>query len=150
MSRNQIFRDELPGERKSIINLLMTGYLIAITCMGYIAFYLYVQLGQMDRVTEVLNVDAMTSEQFKLFKGRMLKATRQIRREVLGLTLVGAIVSIIGAVYIFNLVIRPLRQLIRHVEEGTSPPKVKSNNEIKQLLTAIGQQTGKIETEEKK
>ena len=30
-----IFRDELPGERKSIINLLMTGYLVVISILGY-------------------------------------------------------------------------------------------------------------------
>tara|TARA_Y100001960_G_C14628917_1_gene804728 strand:- start:604 stop:1056 length:453 start_codon:yes stop_codon:yes gene_type:complete len=147
MSQNRIFREELPGEKKSIINLLMTGYLIAITCMGYIAFYLYIQLAQMDRITKTLSVDAMTSEQFDMLKNRMLKATHQIRYEVLGLAVVGGIVSIIGAIYMFNLVIRPLRKLVRHVEKGTAPPEIKSNNEIKQLLTAINQQLRKVETE---
>ena len=45
MKKNSIFRDELPGEKKSIINLLMTGYIVVISCLGYAAFFLYVQLG---------------------------------------------------------------------------------------------------------
>tara|TARA_B100000686_G_C16773316_1_gene966682 strand:+ start:1684 stop:2136 length:453 start_codon:yes stop_codon:yes gene_type:complete len=141
VSKNRIFRDELPDERKSIVNLLMTGYLVAITCMGYIAFYLYIQLGQMDRITEVLNVSVMTDEQFSLVKDRMLKATHQMRKEVMWLVIVGNLVSIVGAVYMFNLVVRPLRQLVKHIEEGTTPPEIKSNNEIKQLLSAINRQT---------
>ncbi len=141
MNQNRIFREELPGERKSIINLLMTGYIVAISCMGYIAFYLSIQLGQMDRITQAMNVETLTTEQFNLLKKRVLKATRQIRNEVIGLAIVGSIVSIIGGVYTFNLVIRPLRQLVKHVENrnAIAPPEIKTNNEIKQLSTAIDQ-----------
>ena len=60
MSQNPIFRDELPGEKKSIITLLMTGYFVAVSCMGYMAFYIYVQLSQMDRVIVAMNREVMT------------------------------------------------------------------------------------------
>ena len=141
MNQNRIFREELPGERKSIINLLMTGYIVAISCMGYIAFYLSIQLGQMDRITQTMNVETFTAEQFDLLKKRVLKATRQIRNEVIGLAIVGCILSIIGGIYTFNLVIQPLRQLVQYAEDRkvTDPPRIKTNNEIKQLSTAIDQ-----------
>mgnify|MGYP001499572415 CR=1 FL=1 len=139
MTQNRIFREELPGERKSIINLLMTGYIVAISCMGYMAFYLSIQLGQMDRVIQTMNIDSLSKEQFGLLKNRLLKATHQIQNEVIGLAIVGSLVSIIGGIYTFNLVIRPLRQLVLHAEnrETTGPPEIKTNNEIKQLTSAI-------------
>ena len=141
MNQNRIFREELPGERKSIITLLMTGYIVAISCMGYIAFYLSIQLRQMDRITQAMNVETLTAEQFDLLKKRVLKATDQIRNEVIGMAIVGSIISIIGGIYIFNLVILPLRQLVRHAEDRktNAPPEIKTNNEIKQLSTAIDQ-----------
>ena len=43
-----IFRDELPGEKKSIVNLLMTGYIVVISCLGYAAFYIFIQMVQVD------------------------------------------------------------------------------------------------------
>ena len=139
MTQNPIFREELPSERKSIINLLMTGYIVAISCMGYMAFYLSIQLGQMDRVIQAMNVESLSAEQFELLKNRMLKATHQIRNEVIWLAIIGSVVSIIGGIYTFNLVIRPLRQLVLHAEdrETTDPPEIRTNNEIKQLTTAI-------------
>ncbi|SVB00895.1 uncharacterized protein METZ01_LOCUS153749, partial [marine metagenome] len=35
--KNSIFREELPGEKKSIVNLLMTGHIVTISCLGYMA-----------------------------------------------------------------------------------------------------------------
>ena len=96
MAQSQIFREELPGEKKSIINLLMTGYIVAISCMGYMAFYLSIQLGQMDRVTKAMKVERLSVEQFELLKNRLLKATHQIRNEVIGLAIFGSLISIIG------------------------------------------------------
>ena len=55
MKQNSIFRDELPGEKKSIINLLMTGYIVVISCLGYAAFFLYIQLGQIERIVGTMD-----------------------------------------------------------------------------------------------
>ena len=50
MKKKSIFREELPGEKKSIVNLLMTGHIVTISCLGYMAFFLYIQLSQVDRI----------------------------------------------------------------------------------------------------
>ena len=55
MKQNSILRDELPGEKKSIINLLMTGYIVVISCLGYAAFFLYIQLGQIERIVGTMD-----------------------------------------------------------------------------------------------
>ena len=141
MTQGRIFREELPGERKSIINLLMTGYIVAISCMGYIAFYLSIQLVQIDRITRAMNVEMLTTEQFDLLKKRVLRASQQMRNEVIGLAIIGSLVSVIGGVYTFNLIVLPLRRLVMYAENPgiTPPPKIKTNNEIKQLSSAIDQ-----------
>ena len=57
--KNSIFREELPGEKKSIINLLMTGHIVTISCLGYMAFFLFssiptaFELGKVFLVTSV-------------------------------------------------------------------------------------------------
>ena len=63
MAKNSIFRDELPGEKKSIINLLMTGYIVVISCLGYAAFFLYVQLGQVERIVGTMNTETLEPKQ---------------------------------------------------------------------------------------
>ena len=68
MAKNSIFRDELPGEKKSIINLLMTGYIVVISCLGYAAFFLYVQLGQVERIVSTMNTKTLQPEQLELLK----------------------------------------------------------------------------------
>ena len=103
MSQNQIFRDELPGEKKSIMTLLMTGYFVAVSCMGYMAFYIYVQLSQMDRIIVAMNSESMTMEQLGLLQSRVLGATGQLREEVIVLAIIGTVVCIIGGLYIFNI-----------------------------------------------
>ena len=45
---------------------------------------------------------------------------------------------VIGGLYTYNLVIRPLRKLVAYAETGEGElPEIKTNNEIKQLMTAI-------------
>ena len=93
-----IFREELPGEKKSIINLVMTGYLVAISCMGYMAFYLYIQLGQVERIVSAMNRDTLSTEQFELLKSRVMRSVNQLSDEMIVLKIIGSIVSIIGAI----------------------------------------------------
>ncbi len=139
MNQNRIFREERPGERKTISTLLLTGYFVTVSFMGYMAFFLNIQLTQMDRITSKMDVEILSVEQFNLLKTRVIRATKQIRQEVIWLAIIGTIVSIMGGMYTYNLVVKPLRILVSHTEneEKTSPPEIKTNNEIKQLLTAI-------------
>lgn len=137
---NSIFRDELPGEKKSIINLLMTGHIVTISCLGYMAFFLFIQLGQVTRIVNTIDANNMSTEQINLLKERVTRSVGQWQKEMVGLAIFGSIVSIIGGIYTINMVIRPLKKLINFADkEGkTEPlPEVKSNTEIKQLATAI-------------
>ncbi|HJL72939.1 MAG TPA: hypothetical protein QGI40_03665 [Nitrospinaceae bacterium] len=146
--KNSIFREELPGEKKSIVNLLMTGHIVTISCLGYMAFFLHIQLGQVSRIVDTINVESMTTEQVNLLKGRVTRSVEQWQSEMLGLAILGSIVSIIGGIYTINMVIRPLNKLVNFADkEGqTEPlPEFKSNNEIKQLATAITALTVKLE-----
>jgi len=146
--KNSIFREELPGEKKSIVNLLMTGHTVTISCLGYMAFFLHIQLGQVSRIVDTINVESMTTEQVNLLKDRVTRSVEQWQSEMLGLAILGSIVSIIGGIYTINMVIRPLNKLVNFADkEGqTEPlPEFKSNNEIKQLATAITALTVKLE-----
>jgi nitrate/nitrite-specific signal transduction histidine kinase len=62
---------------------------------------------------------------------------------MIGMAIVGSLVSIIGGFYTVSMIIRPLKKLVRFAEErGTTElPEIKSNTEIKQLATAITQLT---------
>jgi hypothetical protein len=139
MKRNSIFRDELPGEKKSIINLLMTGYIVVISCLGYAAFFLYVQLGQVERIVETMNTQTLTPDQMELLKDRIVRSARQLKSEMVGMAIFGSLISIIGGLYTISMVIKPLKKLVRYAEEkGTTElPEIKSNTELKQLATAI-------------
>ncbi len=139
MNQNRIFREERPGERKTISTLLMTGYFVAVSFIAYMAFFLNIELTQMDRITSQMNVESLSAEQFNLMKMRVMLASGKIRKDVIWLAVVGAIVSIMGGMYTYNLVVKPLRRLVSHTEDGgaTSAPEIKTNNEIKQLMTAI-------------
>ena len=143
MKRNSIFRDELPGEKKSIINLLMTGYIVVISCLGYAAFFLYVQLGQVERIVGTMDTQTLTPEQIELLKNRIIRSAVQLKNEMIGIALVGTLVCIIGGFYTVSMIIKPLRKLVRFAEKrGTTElPEVKSNTEIKQLATALDQLT---------
>ena len=146
--KKSIFREELPGEKKSIVNLLMTGHIVTISCLGYMAFFLHIQLGQVTRIVDTINPVSMTTEQINLLKGRVTKSVGQWQSEMLGLAIVGSIISIIGGIYTINMVVRPLNRLVDFADrEGrTEPlPELKSNNEIKQLATAITALTAKLE-----
>ena len=137
---NSIFRDELPGEKKSIINLLMTGHIVTISCLGYMAFFLFIQLGQVTRIVNTIDANNMSTEQINLLKERVTRSVGQWQKEMIGLAIFGSIVSIIGGIYTINMVIRPLNKLVNFaIKEGrTEPlPEFKSNTEIKQLATAI-------------
>ena len=151
MTKNSIFRDELPGEKKSIINLLMTGYIVVISCLGYAAFFLYVQLGQVERIVATMNTETLQPDQLTLLKDRVIRSAGQLKNEMIGMAIVGSIVSIIGGLYTISMVIRPLKKLVRFAEENgkTELPEIKSNTEIKQLATAITALTEKLNREEK-
>ena len=151
MAKNSIFRDELPGEKKSIINLLMTGYIVVISCLGYAAFFLYVQLGQVERIVSTMNTETLQPDQLELLKKRIARSAVQLKNEMIGMAVVGTIVSIIGGLYTISMVIRPLKKLVRFAEENgkTELPEIKSNTEIKQLATAITVLTEKLNQEEK-
>ena len=151
MAKNSIFRDELPGEKKSIINLLMTGYIVVISCLGYAAFFLYVQLGQVERIVSTMNTETLQPDQLELLKERIARSAVQLKNEMIGMAVVGTIVSIIGGLYTISMVIRPLKKLVRFAEENgkTELPEIKSNTEIKQLASAITVLTEKLNQEEK-
>ena len=151
MAKNSIFRDELPGEKKSIINLLMTGYIVVISCLGYAAFFLYVQLGQVERIVSTMNTETLQPDQLELLKERIARSAVQLKNEMIGMAVVGTIVSIIGGLYTISMVIRPLKKLVRFAEENgkTELPEIKSNTEIKQLATAITVLTEKLNQEER-
>jgi methyl-accepting chemotaxis protein len=145
---NSIFRDELPGEKKSIINLLMTGHIVTISCLGYMAFFLFIQLGQVTRIVNTIDANNMSTEQINLLKERVTGSVGQWQNEMVGLAIFGSIVSIIGGIYTINMVIRPLNKLIKFAEkEGSAEPlpEFKSNTEIKQLATAITRLAKKLE-----
>ena len=146
MSQNSLFREEAPGEKKSILNLLMTGNIVTISCLGYMAFFLYIQLGQVERIIHTMNVETMTVEQLNLLKGRISKSVGQWQSEMVGLAVLGGIVSIIGGIYTVNMVVRPLKKLVAYADrEGGAPlPELKSNTEIKQLATAISALTSRL------
>ncbi|MEK9627936.1 MAG: hypothetical protein VW455_02845 [Nitrospinota bacterium] len=152
MARNSIFRDELPGEKKSIINLLMTGYIVVISCLGYAAFFLYVQLGQVERIVSTMNTETMQPDQLELLKDRLQRSAVQLKNEMIGMAILGTLVCVIGGLYTISMVIRPLKKLVKFAEENgkTELPEFKSNTEIKQLATALTVLTEKLNQEEKK
>jgi hypothetical protein len=139
MKKTGIFREELPGEKKSIVNLLMTGYIVTISCLGYAAFYIFIQMGQLERIVNAINIETQTPEQIQLLKNRMTRSTGQLKNEIVGLSILGSLISLIGGIYTINMVIRPLRKLVEYTEKNgaTQLPEFKTNTEIKQLATAI-------------
>ena len=146
MANNSIFRDELPGEKKSIINLLMTGYIVVISCLGYAAFFLYVQLGQVERIVGTMNTETLEPKQLELLKDRVTRSAVQLKNEMLGMAVFGTIICVIGGLYTVSMVIRPLKKLVQFAEEDgkTELPEIKSNTELKQLATAIAALTEKL------
>ena len=152
MANNSIFRDELPGEKKSIINLLMTGYIVVISCLGYAAFFLYVQLGQVERIVGTMNTETLEPKQLDLLKDRVTRSAAQLKNEMLGMAVFGTIICVIGGLYTITMVIRPLKKLVQFAEEDgrTELPEIKSNTELKQLATAIEVLTDKLNQKEKK
>lgn len=133
-----IFRDELPGERKSIVNLLLTGYMVVISILGYMAFYLNIQMSQVDRLVQKIDAAAMNAEQFQVVKGSISKTAKRLSEEAIWIAVIGGLFSLIGGAYTYNIVIRPLRKLVAFTETGEGElPEIKNNNEIKQLMTAI-------------
>ena len=124
----------------------MTGYIVTISCLGYMAFFLFIQLGQVTRIIDTIDPN-MTTEQVNLLKERVSRSVGQWQSEMIGLAIIGSIVSIIGGIYTINMVIRPLNKLVifANKEGRTEPlPEFKSNTEIKQLATAITALTTKL------
>ena len=151
MANNSIFRDELPGEKKSIINLLMTGYIVVISCLGYAAFFLYVQLGQVERIIGTMNTETMEPKQLELLKDRVTRSAAQLKNEMLGMAVFGTIICVIGGLYTITMVIRPLKKMVQFAAEDgrTELPEIQSNTELKQLATAIEVLTDKLNQKEK-
>ena len=150
MKKKSIFREELPGEKKSIVNLLMTGHIVTISCLGYMAFFLYIQLSQVDRIVGTFNTEVMTTEQANLLKERVSRSVSQWQNEMVGLAIIGSIVSIIGGIYTINMVVRPLKKLVDYANnEGLTTPlsEFKTNTEIKQLATALQALTSRLHKE---
>jgi hypothetical protein len=152
MANNSIFRDELPGEKKSIINLLMTGYIVVISCLGYAAFFLYVQLGQVERIVGTMNTETLEPKQLELLKDRVKRSASQLKNEMLGMAVFGTLICVIGGLYTISMVIRPLKKLVQFAEEDgrTELPEIKSNTELKQLATAIEVLTDKLNQKKNK
>ena len=152
MANNSIFRDELPGEKKSIINLLMTGYIVVISCLGYAAFFLYVQLGQVERIVGTMNTETLEPKQLELLKDRVKRSASQLKNEMLGMAVFGTLICLIGGLYTISMVIRPLKKLVQFAEEDgkTELPEIKSNTELKQLATAIEVLTDKLNQKKNK
>ena len=86
-----IFRDELPGERKSIINLLMTGYLVVVSILGYMAFYLSIQMGQIDRVIHQMQPASMTADEINVIKERLSMTTNRLSNESKWIAILGGL-----------------------------------------------------------
>jgi len=142
MKQTGIFREELPGEKKSIVNLLMMGFIVAISCLGYAAFYIFIQMVQVERIISTINVQMQTPEQVQLLKDRMIRTTGQLRNEVVGLAIFGSLICLIGGVYTINMVVRPLRKIVEFAENNGKPhhlPEFKTNTELKQLATALSE-----------
>ena len=152
MANNSIFRDELPGEKKSIINLLMTGYIVVISCLGYAAFFLYVQLGQVERIVGTMNTETLEPKQLELLKDRVKRSASQLKNEMLGMAVFGTLICLIGGLYTISMVIRPLKKLVQFAEQDgkTELPEIKSNTELKQLATAIEVLTDKLNQKKNK
>ena len=152
MANNSIFRDELPGEKKSIINLLMTGYIVVISCLGYAAFFLYVQLGQVERIVGTMNTETLEPKQLELLQDRAKRSASQLKNEMLGMAVFGTLICVIGGLYTISMVIRPLKKLVQFAEEDgkTELPEIKSNTELKQLATAIEVLTDKLNQKKNK
>ena len=129
----------------------MTGYIVVISCLGYAAFFLYVQLGQVERIVATMNTDILQPDQLELLKDRVMRSAGQLKNEMIGMAVLGSIISIIGGLYTIKMVIRPLKKLVRFAEENgkTELPEIKSNTEIKQLATAITVLTEKLKQDEK-
>ena len=85
--KEPIFREELSGEKKSIVNLLMTGHIVTISCLGYMAFFLHIQLGQVTRIVNTIDAKSMTTEQVNLLKGRVSRSVEQWQNEMVGRTI---------------------------------------------------------------
>ena len=143
MKKDRIFREELPGEKKSIISLLLTGYIAVISILGYTAFYMNIQLGQIERVLPTLERNILDPEQFIFLKTSFHRSLIKLQNEIVWIAVFGSLFSIIGGFYTYSMIVKPLRKLVSHLEEGKGePPEIKSNNEIKQLMTAIDSVNG--------
>jgi len=98
-------------------------------------------MGQIDRVVHEMKPASMTVDEINVIKERLSMTTNRLSNEAKWIAILGVAFSVIGGLYTYNLVIRPLRKLVTYTETGEGElPEIKVNNEIKQLMTAI---TGK-------
>ncbi|MBT5793260.1 MAG: hypothetical protein HOI10_00155 [Deltaproteobacteria bacterium] len=130
----------------------MTGYIVVISCLGYAAFFLYVQLGQVERIVGTMNTETLEPKQLELLKDRVKRSASQLKNEMLGMAVFGTLICVIGGLYTISMVIRPLKKLVQFAEEDgkTELPEIKSNTELKQLATAIEILTDKLNQKKNK
>ena len=130
----------------------MTGYIVVISCLGYAAFFLYVQLGQVERIVGTMNTETLEPKQLELLKDRVKRSASQLKNEMLGMAVFGTLICVIGGLYTISMVIRPLKKLVQFAEEDgkTELPEIKSNTELKQLATAIEVLTDKLNQKKNK
>ena len=84
----------------------------------------------------------MTADEINVIKERLSMTTNRLSNESKWIAILGGLFAIIGGIYTYNLVIRPLRKLVAYAETGEGElPEIKVNNEIKQLMTAITGET---------
>jgi signal transduction histidine kinase len=86
-----------------------------------------------------MNTQTLAPDQMELLKDRIVRSAIQLKNEMIGMAIVGALVCLIGGLYTISMIIKPLKKLVRYAEEGgtTELPEFKSNTELKQLATAI-------------
>jgi hypothetical protein len=100
-------------------------------------------LGQIERVLPTLERNILDPEQFIFLKTSFHRSLIKLQNEVIWIAVFGSLFSVIGGFYTYSMIVKPLRKLVSYMEEGKGePPEIKSNNEIKQLMTAIDSVNG--------
>ena len=65
-----------------------------------------------------MNTDILQPDQLELLKDRVMRSAGQLKNEMIGMAVLGSIISIIGGLYTIKMVIRPLKKLVRFAEEN--------------------------------
>ena len=58
--KNSIFQRRTPRrEEKHYQSMLMTGHIVTISCLGYMAFFLHIQLSQVTRIVDTIDAKSI-------------------------------------------------------------------------------------------